>query len=67
MIYIWKIFLILGSLIDSLVYFAGKSFANTNKFAIFKKIQIISEHAYWDQEKLFDEKSGDKNHVTLSL
>jgi hypothetical protein len=49
------------------VYFAGKSFTNTNNFAIFKKIQIISGHADWDQEKLFDEKTGDKNHVTLSL
>jgi hypothetical protein len=62
-----NIFPNLRDLIDSLVYFAGKSFTNTNNFTIFKKIQIISGHAYWDQEKLFDEKSGDKNHVTLSL
>ncbi len=62
-----KNFLILGILINSLV-FRRKSFTNTNKFAVLKKIQIISGDAYWDQEKLFDEKTEiHKNHVTLSL
>jgi hypothetical protein len=40
---------------------------NTNNSGILKKIKIISGHAYWDQEKLFDEKTGNKNLVTLSL
>ncbi len=53
MIYVWKNFLILGILIDTLVYFAGKSFMNTNNSGIFNKLKIISGHAYWDQEKLF--------------
>ncbi len=58
----------LGILINSLVYFTGKSILNTNYFEnIQKKIKIISEHAYWDQGKLFDEETGDKNLVTLSL
>jgi hypothetical protein len=51
-----KEFLNLRYLIDFLVYFAGKSFMNTNNFAKFLKIQIISGLAYWDQEKLVDEK-----------
>jgi hypothetical protein len=33
-----------------------------------KKFEIISWHAYWDQEKLFDEKNGDKiSHGTVLL
>ncbi len=66
MIYVWKNFLILGILIDTLVYFAGKPFMNTNNFGIIKKLKIISGHAYWDQEKLFDEKTRDKNLLMLS-
>jgi hypothetical protein len=54
MIYVWKNFLILGIFIDSLVYFAEKSFTNTNNSEILKKFLIISGHSYWDQEKLFD-------------
>jgi hypothetical protein len=40
---------------------------NTNNSRILKKGKTISGHAYKDQEKLFDEKSGDKNLVVLSL
>jgi hypothetical protein len=58
----------LGILINSLEYFKGKSILNTNYSAnIQKKIKIISEHAYWDQVKLFDEETRDKNLVMLSL
>jgi hypothetical protein len=32
-----------------------------------KKIEIVSGHACWDQDKLFDEKPEKKNLVTLSL
>ncbi len=39
MIYVWKNVLILGILIDSLVYFTGKSITNTNNSRIFKKMK----------------------------
>jgi hypothetical protein len=39
MIYVWKNFLILGILNDSLVYFAGKSITNTNNSRIFSKMK----------------------------
>ncbi len=44
MIYVWKNVLILGILIDFLVYFARKSIMNSNNPRIFLK-----------KEKLFDE------------
>jgi hypothetical protein len=47
------------------VYFTGKSIKNNSR--IFKKYKIISGHACKDQEKLFDEKSGDENLVILTL
>jgi hypothetical protein len=30
-----------------------------------KKFEIVSGHAYWDEEKLFDEKNEDKNLDTV--
>jgi hypothetical protein len=46
MTYVCKNVLILGILIDSPVYFAGKSITKTNNSRIFKKMQIISRYAY---------------------
>ncbi len=39
MICVWKNVLILGILIDSLVYFAGKSITNANNSRIYNKMQ----------------------------
>ncbi len=39
MIYVWKNVLILGILINSLMYFAGKSITKTINSRIFKKMQ----------------------------
>ncbi len=67
MIYVWKNVLILRILIDSLVYFAGKSIMNTNNSRIFLKIQNYFYACLLDHEKLFDKNNGDKNLVTQSL
>ncbi len=57
MIYVSKSCLSLGILIISPVYFAGKSFTNTNNSTNIQKNEDISGLAYWHQEKLFDEKN----------
>jgi hypothetical protein len=49
------------------VYFAGKSITNTNKSTNIQKNENFFWLAYWDQENLFDEKTRDKNLLTLSF
>ncbi len=53
MIHVLKNVIFLGILIDPMVYFTGKSITNTNNSR--------------GQGKLFDEKTRDKNLMTLSL
>jgi hypothetical protein len=48
------------------VFISEESIPNTNNSTDFKKIETVSGHAYWDQEKFFDKKEK-KNLVTLSL
>jgi hypothetical protein len=38
------------------VFITGESITNTDNF----KFKIVSGHAYWEQETLFDEKNRDK-------
>jgi hypothetical protein len=51
------------------VFFAGYSVKDTNNSVnIKKKIKTVSGHAYWGQEKLFDEKNRrQKSHDAVPL
>jgi hypothetical protein len=57
MIYVWKIFLFLEILNDSLVYFAGKSITNTNNSRIFEKMKNyflllgLGEVVWWKKRR----------------
>jgi hypothetical protein len=45
------------------IFITGESITNTNNFVLSdnsKKFEIVSRRAYWDQEKLLEEKTGDE-------
>jgi hypothetical protein len=45
----------------------GVNFEFKYSMNIRKNSLLFSGHVYWDQKKLFDEKTEDKNFTTLSL
>jgi hypothetical protein len=51
------------------VFIAGESIMNMNNSTniYIYKIKIVAGRVYLDHEKLYDENTGDKNLLTLSL
>jgi hypothetical protein len=50
------------------VFFAGELISNANISVNILKFEIVSGHAFWYQDKLFDEKKvRQKSHYTFPL